>query len=168
MATFPLGFTYEIDPLPLAEEDTTFFPAGVVTIGVEFRRVDMDTLKAGYGEELVAAEDRTLDDAGVSLHVVGSQDNKEYLRFDCFTADAHYHYINWGVRQTIVPFDLVAGGDMLTWALDAIAYRLDAMLSFAGAQHLAADIDLDVVRATLTEVAPVAREAQRSLGDAVA
>ncbi|OBF41907.1 hypothetical protein A5719_11035 [Mycolicibacterium peregrinum] len=168
MATFPLGVTYEIDPLPLVEDDTTFFPAGVVTIGVEFRRVDMETLKAGFGEELVAAENRILDDAGVSLHVVGAQDNKEYLRFDCFTKDAHYHYINWGVRQTIVPFDLVASGDMLTWALDAIGHRLDDMLSFAGADDLAGAVDMAVVRKTLAEVAPVARAAQLALGDAIA
>lgn len=168
MATFPLGFSYEIDPLPLVEEDTTFFPAGVVTIGVEFRQVDMDTIKAGYGEEFVATENRTLDDAGVSLHVLGSQDNREYLRFDCFVADGHYHYIDWGVRQTIVPFDYAAGGDMLTWALDAIGHRVDAMLRFAGADDLAGTVDMTVVRETLTAVAPVAREAQRAFGDAIA
>ncbi|MGV0794514.1 DUF7700 domain-containing protein [Mycolicibacterium sp. XJ1819] len=168
MGTFSLGVTYEIDPLPLVEEDTTFFPAGVVTIGVEFRQVDVETLKAGFGEELVTSENPTIDDAGVSLHVLGAQDHKEYLRFDCFTNDAHYHYIDWGVRQTIVPFDQAAGGDMLTWALDAITHRLDAMLRFAGADDLAEVVDMTVVRETMTEVARAAREAQRSLGDAIA
>ena len=168
MATFPLGVTYEIDPLPLVEEDTTFFPAGAVTIGVEFRRVDTATLEAGFGVELVAAQNVAIDDAGVSLHVLGSHDNKEYLRFDCFDNDAHYHYINWGVRQTIVPFDQVAGGDMLTWVLDALAGRLDAMLAFAGADSLAAAVDMELVRKTLTDVAPVAREAQSALRDVIA
>jgi len=161
MATFPLGFTYEIDPLPLVEEDTTFFASGAVTIGVEFRQVDVETLKAGYGEELVAAENPTLDDAGVSLHVLGSQDKREYLRFDCFDKDAHYHYIDWGVRQTIVPFDQAAGGDMLTWALDAIGQRLQSMLTFAGAAELAAAVDMDLVRKALAELAPGAHETQR-------
>lgn len=168
MSTFPLGITYDIDPLPLAEDDTTFFSAGVVTIGVEFRQVDVETLKAGFGDELVNSASATIDDAGVSLHVLGAQDNKEYLRFDCFAKDAHYHYIDWGVRQTIVPFDQVAGGDMLAWALDAIAHRLDGMLRFAGADDLADAVEMDVVRETLTEVTRVAREAQRSLGDAIA
>lgn len=163
MATFPLGVTYEIDPLPLAEEDTTFFDAGAVIIGVEFRDVDMQTLIAGYGEDLVAAENRELDDEGVSLHVLGSEDRKEYLRFDCFTKDGHYHYINWGVRQTIVPYDYAAGGDMLTWALNAIANQLPDMLTYAGAPHLARTVDMDLVRKTLTQVAPVAHEAQRRL-----
>jgi hypothetical protein len=167
MATFPLGVTYEIDPLPLVEDDTTFYPAGAVTIGVEFRQVDVETLKAGFGEELVAAENPTIDDAGVSLHVLGAQDKKEYLRFDCFDNDAHYHYIEWGVRQTIVPFDQAAGGDMLTWALDAIANRLDAMLRFAGADDLAVALDMDVVRKVLTDVAQVAREAQRSQRESI-
>ncbi|CAJ1500457.1 DUF7700 domain-containing protein [[Mycobacterium] burgundiense] len=167
MAMFPLGTTYDVDPLPLVEDDTTFFPAGVVTIGVEFRRVDAETLKAGFGEELVSKENPTIEDSGVSLHVVGTQDNREYLRFDCFVEDAHYHYINWGVGQTVVPFDRAAGGDMLTWALDAIAHRLDAMLSFAGADDLAGSVDMEIVRTAVAEVAPVAREAQRLLGAAI-
>ncbi len=162
MATFQLGVTYEIDPLPLVEDDTTFFPAGAVTLGVEFRQVDVETLKAGFGEELVSAENPTIDAAGVSLHVLGTQDKKEYLRFDCFDKDAHYHYIEWGVRQIVVPYDQAAGGDMLTWALDAIANRLDAMLRFAGADELAAAVDMEAVRVALTEVAPLAREAQRA------
>lgn len=167
MAAFPLGVTYEIDPLPLVEADTSFFPAGAVTIGVEFRRVDMATLKAGFGE-LVTEQNVEFDDAGVSLHVLGTDDNREYLRFDCFDNDAHYHYINWGVRQTIVPFDQAAGGDMLTWVLDALARRLDAMLAFAGADSLAAAVDMEIVRRTLTELAPVAREAQSALRDVIA
>lgn len=166
MATFPLGVTYEVDPLPLVEEDTTLFPAGAVTIGVEFRRVDMATLTAGFGEDLVASENVSIDDAGVSLHVLGAYDNREYLRFDCFDKDAHYHYINWGVRQTIVPFDQVANGDMLSWVLDALAHRLDSMLEFAGAGDLAGTVDMDLVRAALSEVAPVARDAQTALRDA--
>lgn len=162
MATFPLGVTYEVDPLPLVEEDTTFFPAGAVTIGVEFRQVDVETLKAGFGEELVAAQNPTIDDAGVSLHVLGSHDKREYLRFDCFDNDAHYHYIDWGVRQTIVAFDRAACGDMLTWALDVIGHRLESMLTFAGAGELAKAVDIKLVRKALTDVTPIAREAQRS------
>lgn len=162
MATFPLGVTYEIDPLPLVDSDTTFFLAGAVTIGVEFRQVDVETLKAGFGEELVAEENPTIDDAGVSLHVLGTHDKKEYLRFDCFDKDAHYHYIDWGVSQRIVPFDRVASGDMLTWALDAIGKRLDAMLRFAGAEELGDAVDMDIVGGVLIDVAAVARKAQQS------
>jgi hypothetical protein len=166
MATFPLGVTYEIDPLPLVAEDTTFFPAGAVTIGVEFRSVDEEVLKAGFGEDLVAEQDATIDTSGVSLHVLGTDDGNEYLRFDCFDEDPHYHYILWGTKQTIVPYDLVASGDMLTWALCAISERVDAMLSFAGAPDLAGRVDKEIVRAALKEVAPVAIEAQRALRNA--
>lgn len=160
MATFPLGVTYEIDPLPLVAEDTTMFPAGAVTIGVEYRRVDGDVLTAGFGADLVAQQNATIDTSGVSLHVLGTDDGKEYLRFDCFDEDPHYHYILWGTKQTIVPFDLAAGGDMLTWALTAIGERVDTMLTFAGASELAMRVDKQLVRTTLKEVAPVAIEAQ--------
>ncbi|MGV0870612.1 DUF7700 domain-containing protein [Mycolicibacterium sp. XJ879] len=162
MATFPLGVTYEIDPLPLVKDDTQFVSAGAVTIGVEFRQVDLETLTTGFGEDIVAAEKPTIDAEGVSLHVLGSQDNKEYLRFDCFDDDPHYHYIEWGVRQTIVPFDEAASGDMLTWALAAIENRVDAMLQLAGADELAKAVDMDEIRKAMAEVTPLAREAQRA------
>jgi len=163
MATFPLGVTYEIDPLPLVAEDTTSFPAGAVTIGVEYRRVDGDVLKAGFGAEFVAEQNAVIDTSGVSLHVLGTDDGKEYLRFDCFDEDPHYHYILWGNKQTIVPFDLAASGDMLTWALAAIADRLDTMLTYAGAPELAELVDAQLVRTVLKDVAPVAIEAQQAL-----
>lgn len=162
MSTFEIGTTYEVDPLPLIAEDTTFFDAGAITIGVEYRRVDNSTLTAGYGEEAVSEQGITFDSAGVSLHVLGTEDKREYLRFDCFDNDAHYHYILWGTRQTIVAYDHTANGDMLTWALEAIAERVDAMLSFAGAPELAARVDKTLVRAAIDELTPVARNAQRA------
>lgn len=168
MPTFDIGVTYDIDPLPLVAENTRFYPAGAVTIALEARRVDTDVLKEGFGQDVVAEHAVTFDDVGVSLHVLGTQDQKEYLRFDCFDNDAHYHYILWGVRQTVVPFDKVAGGDMLTWALETIGLRLGDMLSFAGAPELAAAVDRDVVSRTLDQVAPDAHEAQRALRAAVA
>jgi hypothetical protein len=161
MSTFAIGTTYEIDPLPLVAEDTTLFDAGAITIGVEYRRVDGDTLRAGFGD-LVTDEDAAFDDVGVSLHVLRTADLQEFLRFDCFDKDAHYHYILWGTRQTVVPFDRAACGDMLTWALEAIGERLTAMLTFAGAPELAAEVDPQLVRAALERVTPVAREAQRA------
>lgn len=144
------------------------FPAGAVTIGVEYRRVDVEVLNAGFGADFVAEQNATIDTSGVSLHVLGTEDGQEYLRFDCFDEDPHYHYILWGTRQTIVPFDIAAGGDMLTWALAAISDRLDAMLKFAGAPELAAQVDRERVRAALDDVAPVAIRAQQTLRKTVA
>jgi hypothetical protein len=160
MSTFQIGTRYEIDPLPHLPGDTTIFPAGTVNIGVEYRQVDDETLRAGFGDAVFEEAGTSFDDSGVSLHVFDASSGAEHLRFDCFDKDAHYHYILWGSHQTIVPFDLTAGGDMLTWALTAVAERLPAMLRLAGAEELAGRVDEEAVRKALAEVEPVARRAQ--------
>ena len=45
----------------------------------------------------VSGGEAVVDDRGVSLHVYGEQDGewREFLRFDCFAEDPHYHYVGW-------------------------------------------------------------------------
>jgi hypothetical protein len=165
---------YEIDlekgvegtPIPPVFERTVHIPAGAITFGVEYRWLTFDVARENF--ELNVAEGRqVLDDInelvvdpaeGVSVHVFASEGG-EYLRFDCFDVEPHYHYIDpeapWVNRFT---FDPVAHGDMLDWTLDCLRNRLVPMLERTepGAR-LAQQLDLATVAAALDEVERVAR-----------
>ncbi|HLX88537.1 MAG TPA: hypothetical protein VKR22_08815, partial [Acidimicrobiales bacterium] len=101
-------------------------------------------------------------DEGVSIHVNGTADGHEYLRFDVFDAEPHYHYNHPGepVVNNVVEFDAVANGDMLDWALDCLRTRLPSMLAEAGGGDLVAAIDQAELQCVLHEVEPRARAAQ--------
>lgn len=166
---------YEIDleagvegtPIPPVFERTVHIAAGVLTFGVEYRWLTFDVARENF--DLNVAEGRqVLDDIeelvvepaeGVSIHVFGA-DGGEFLRFDCFDVEPHYHYIDperpWVNRFT---FDPVAHGDMLEWTLTALRTRLVEMLSRTepGAR-LAAGVDHATVAAALDEVERVARD----------
>ena len=48
-------------------------------------------------------------DEGISVHVVSVADDHEYLRFDMFEQEPHYHYIHRsGEVNNVVEFDRVA------------------------------------------------------------
>ena len=75
--------------------------AGAVTFGVEYRDVDPASLAATYegnAAQLAELEERSPDggfsDEGVSIHVCGTDDGHEYVRFDVFDDEPHYHYIH--------------------------------------------------------------------------
>lgn len=85
--------------IPHIPEDTTYFHAGPLTIGVESRflsdvtsaatiagqgRINLETLRKISAD--FATGNQELKDGGVSIHVFGEVDNDlvEYLRFDCF------------------------------------------------------------------------------------
>ena len=165
-----VGKVYAIAPQPPVPEHTRYFPAGVVTIGVEYRDVDPDGLVATYrdrpeqlAELLAESPDGGFSDEGVSLHVCDAADGYEYLRFDVFDAEPHYHYVHRAdhVVNHVVDFDPVAHGDMLPWALDCIRHRLGPMLAEAGAGHLVAGLDAAALDRALAEVGPLAARAQR-------
>src|SRR5262245_30090325 len=95
-------------------------------------------------------------DQGVSIHVWGTDDEHEYLRFDVFDDEPHYHYNHHTapdgdeIVNNVIDFDTVAMGDMLPWVLDCLRTRLAPMLTEAGGAHLVAGLDRarvdDVVR----------------------
>jgi ribulose-5-phosphate 4-epimerase/fuculose-1-phosphate aldolase len=95
----------------------------------------------------------TVDLAGLSIHVLDSA-GVEYLRFDCFDSDPHYHYLrpaqNW---QTVCRYDAPASGDMFTWVLALLRDRLRAVLTEIDAPHLADAIDDVRVSEALIELA---------------
>ncbi len=160
---------YSVMPIPPVEAHTTWFDAGELRIGVEYRLL---TDAVAAAAELAAADGDVrgqtteLDDRGVSLHVCAEQDGeqREFLRFDCFLEDPHYHYVSWRARSNeMLHLDPVADGDPLAWALDRIRHRLAPMLERAGAPEVAASIDDAALGAIIDDVAATAFRA-RSAG----
>jgi len=163
------GTVYAVAPIPPDPEHTTWVEAGALRIGVEYRVLDDGELEANYeGRDMLeireAQGDRTIQDNGVSIHVAGAQDGHEYLRFDLFEQDPHYHYIEpSGERQTVVQFDRVAMGEMLPWALGQLRHRLPQMLERAGGKDLVPKLDRARLDAGIARVEELARVAQTEL-----
>lgn len=164
------GTVYHVAPIPPDKEHTTYVEAGAVRIGVEYRLLNDAELAANYtGDDMAEIQAATggvvVEDNGVSIHIFGSEDGHEYLRFDMFERGPHYHYIEPdGEKQTIVDYDRVAMGDMLAWTLNQLATRLPEMLSHAGGTRLAATLNTDEIIESLSEVGALAEEAQAVLG----
>jgi len=149
-------------------ENTHLLPAGVITFGVEYRTVDPESLTstyAGNADHLAELDARSPEggftDEGVSIHVCGTDDGHEYLRFDVFADEPHYHYVhNTGadgeIVNNVLDFDVVAYGDMLPWVLERLRTRLPEMLVAARGEAVAAAVDRDVVAGALRDVAQLA------------
>jgi hypothetical protein len=165
------GTTYTVAPIPPDAENTTYVAAGSLRIGVEYRLLDNAGLAANYEgadmEEIqVAVGENDIEDNGVSIHVLGAEDEHEYLRFDMFAREPHYHYIHpSGEQQTIMEFDRVALGEMLPWVLAQLSEggRLVEMLKRAGGEALVPRLDRSAIAASLAEVKKLAREAEAVL-----
>jgi hypothetical protein len=144
------------------EEETTPVRAGRLVIGVEYRMLDDAVMNASYTPEQMAIinqsrPEKGFDEHGVSLHVMDGDSGDELIRFDCFADDPHYHYLPDKEWQYVVSYDLTAGCDFYDFALDALRYRLPAMLRFVGADELA-DVAQQTDLAALTdEVDRIAR-----------
>ncbi len=163
--------TYNIMPIPPIEAQMKRFDVGPVTIGVEYRLLDeaisaAHTDAVGYAGDM---EDVDISDCGVSLHVFGRSGGEEYeyLRFDCFDEDPHYHYVSYkNQTNQMVHVDPVALGDPLVWAIERIRTRLPQMLTRAGAAEVAAEVDMMAVDQVLSQVAEVAYRARFNHDDA--
>jgi len=167
-----IGEVYNMPPQPPVAENNRLLAAGRVTFGVEFRDLDPASLHATYADNpshLAELEEKSpeggFSDSGVSIHVCDADDGHEYVRFDVFEDDPHYHYIHKTapgaeIVNNVVAYDTVALGDMLTWTLERLRTRLPAMLTEAGASELAARVDPDRVAAALEQVQALAEHAQ--------
>jgi len=164
-----IGKVYNIPPQPPVAENNRLIPAGALTFGVEYRNVDPESLRATYAGKdahLAELEARSPEggffDTGVSIHVVGTDDGHEYLRFDVFDDEPHYHYVhrtNDGIVQNqVIDFDTVAHGDMFAWVMTCLRTRLPEMLAAAGGTDLAAHLDAGALPAAIDAVE---REARR-------
>ena len=120
MGTFVASF-----PVPHEPRKTTFVAAGPLTFGIEPRVFDPVAEAAKLTpEEIAAAGPDSLFhseqvDGGVCVHVFGTEGLAEYLRFDCFADEPHYHYIIPGRGNMLVHFDRVANGPMLEFEAGA-------------------------------------------------
>jgi hypothetical protein len=155
-----VGVVYNVQPQPPVAEDTRWYPAGAVTFGVEYRVVDPDALAATYGDDAAAMAEIVenspaggFSDTGVSIHVNGTDDGHEYLRFDVFDGEPHYHYVRpSGDHNNVVPFDPVADGDMLPFAIGCLRSRLGEMLRHAEGGQVADALDPAVQGPVIDEV----------------
>ncbi len=153
---------YDVLPVPPRMDCTHMIPAGSVQFGIEYRLLNEEIIAAEYGKdargkfgnEPPAELGDQINEDGVSIHVFGSEDSQEYLRFDCFEDFPHYHYINpvagW---QDVHVFDVAAHGAMHAWTLHCLSKRLPEMLVQAGAQDLARSIDAEKIERALEDVA---------------
>ena len=157
---------YDVMPIPPVEAQTEYIDAGTLRFGVEYRRLT-DAIAAGAAVETASGGDKadveSFDDRGVSIHVFGNDEAGclEYLRFDCFVEDPHYHYVSWKDHSNeMLHLDPVADGDPLRWALERIRTRLPQMLERAGAGHIAARVDARRVEQALPRLAEAAYRAR--------
>jgi hypothetical protein len=157
-----MAITYRTLPVPAFAEHTAMIEAGAITIGVEYRHLDEDVIMRFYGPDARAKFDNVapagmntavVEEDGLALHVFGTADRQEYLRFDCFDDAPHYHYLDPHTpTNVVVDYDAVAGPPVIGWALDAIELRVAAMLERAGAAALAAAVDPNAVRNAMPQV----------------
>lgn len=166
-----VGQRYPILPIPWIPEHTELVDAGVLTIGVGYRVLDEATAKAyldevGYHRSDGGGAERTYEgrDGGVSIHVLGpGRDGAlvEFLRFDCFDAEPHYHYVyNDDRAQDRVFLDPTLDGDPLEWALERLRTRMPDVLRKVGAHELAARVDPGAIEAAIPEVRRAVARAQ--------
>ena len=155
---YPLGREYDVTRvIPPVPEHCTSIDAGPVRFVVESRvlsahAVDACLADAGMQRTELEAE---LDGVGASLHVYGATDGVEYLRFDCFDHEPHYHYFRYadGINQAC-RIDEHAIGDPIAWTVESVRTRLSAMLTYTGAQEIAAEVAAEPgpIYAALTRV----------------
>jgi hypothetical protein len=130
------GNRYEQMPIPMVAEHCVTVDAGAVQLVVESRQLTNAILDSTFHGAVEA--EVTFDDFGATLHVCGTTDGLEYLRFDCFENEPHYHYIEPAAgANTVVRIDELAVGDPIEFSLACVEHHLPAMLRNCGAADLA-------------------------------
>lgn len=164
-----MPITYHTLPVPAFEEYTTRIPAGAVTFGVEYRKLDETVILEFYGPDArsqfdgvtPAGMEGTVDEDGLCLHVFGTADGEEYLRFDCFEVAAHYHLLDpRAPRNVVIEHDVERKGPLLDWAIETLRARLPELLAETGASDLSTTVDPAHVARALDAVKT---EAERAL-----
>jgi hypothetical protein len=159
------GNRYAQMPIPMVTEHCIPVDAGAVQLVVESRRLTNEILAETY----VGAVDNGIafDDFGASLHVCGTADGLEHLRFDCFENEPHYHYIEQANgANTVVRIDELAVGDPIEFSLACVERHLPEMLRHCGVAALADEVAAqpDTVRAAVGEVRELMRRAREPVG----
>jgi hypothetical protein len=161
------GTRYELLPIPMVTEHCIPVAAGAVQLVVESRRLTNQILDETYQGDTRAEADVAFDDFGASLHVCGTTDGLEHLRFDCFEHEPHYHYIEQAAgANTVVRIDELAVGDPIEFSLACVEQRLPDMLRNCGVDALADEVagQLDQIRAAVGEVRELMTRARQPVG----
>lgn len=133
------GRRFERLPIPMVDDHCIRVDAGAVQLVVESRSLTNAIIDETYAGEVRA--DIAFDDGGATLHVCGTADGVEHLRFDCFDDEPHYHYIDNGAgANTVVRIDEVAVGDPVEFTLSCVERQLAPMLRHLGLDDLADDV----------------------------
>ena len=141
------GNRYDRLPIPMVTEHCIPVDAGAVKLVVESRKLTNEIIEGAF-HDVVDAE-ILFDDFGATLHVCGTADGVEHLRFDCFENEPHYHYIEQRVgANVVVRIDELAVGDPIEFSLACVADHLPEMLRNCGVADLADEVtdQLDTVR----------------------
>ncbi len=133
------GNRYERLPIPMVEEHCIPVDAGAVQLVVESRVLTNEIVEDTFHGAVAA--DIPFDDFGATLHVCGTADGLEHLRFDCFEHEPHYHYIDQSAgSNTVVRIDELAVGDPVEFSLACVEHHLPDMLRNCGVGDLADDV----------------------------
>jgi len=155
------GNRYERLPIPMVEEHCIPVDAGAVQLVVESRKLTNEIIKGAYDDDADAGI--PFDDFGATLHVCGTADGLEHLRFDCFENEPHYHYIEQARgANTVVRIDELAVGDPIDFSLACVEHHLPDMLRRCGVAGLADEVAgrPDTVSSAVTEVRELMRRAR--------
>jgi hypothetical protein len=146
------GQYHKFKLIPIMEHHAQWFVAGPVTIAVEARALGLSR------ERMVR---------GPSIHVFSNDRAREYVRFDMFGREQHYHYILDDLQHNIVwGYDADANGPMLEWIIASLRQRLPDMLRRAGDDKLADQVTRDGWdTSVLVAVEQAARDANRETDD---
>jgi hypothetical protein len=156
------GIRFNQMPIPMVTEHCVPVDAGVVQLVVESRHLTNEIINETFGGGVVP--EVGFDDFGASLHVCGTTDGLEHLRFDCFENEPHYHYIDQGAgANTVVRIDELAVGDPIEFSLGCVEHHLADMLRHCGVEGLADQVagQPDTVEGAVAEVRDLMRKARQ-------
>jgi hypothetical protein len=159
------GNRYDRLPIPMITEHCIPVDAGAVQLVVESRVLTNDIIQDTF--EGAVAADVPFDDFGATLHVCGTADGLEHLRFDCFEHEPHYHYLDQGaVTNTVVRIDELAVGDPVEFSLACVEHHLPDMLRHCGVGDLADEVAgrPERVGAAVAEVRALMVKARQPVG----
>jgi hypothetical protein len=147
------GNRYDQLPIPMVTEHCIPVDAGPVQLVVESRVLTNEIIQDTFHGAIAA--DIPFDDFGATLHVCGTTDGLEHLRFDCFENEPHYHYIDQAAgANTVVRIDELAVGDPVDFSLACVEHHLSDMLRHCGVAGLADEVagEPNTVQAAVAEV----------------
>ena len=128
----------------MAGEGGSTVTAGPITFVVEHRVLVQDGAETG----------------GPTVRVLGADDDHEYLRFDMFNVNPHYHYEPPAEQERILMIDTIADGDAVSWGIARLRHRLAPMLVAAGGDGLVDALDEQALARAIDDVEGLVREPQ--------